>query len=401
MRSVTRYRTVLLMTMVALAGGPSAPAGVQASGPADLTFGLNLFKTVCKQNAGKNVVVSPSSGYMVLALASLGADGNTEKQLLNALGVPGAAADLRKQIKDIRSKAKTQKAGITLESANAIFVDSAAPLAEGFADTTKTDFGGEVIAENFSSQATVEKINKWCADHTHGKINSIIDRLLPENLMVLINALYFKGKWQSQFDPQLTKPGKFNLSEDKQESVSMMNQQSELQFFAGSNFTSICLPYVGNELQMFVFLPNKNSSLSAFQEQLNEKSWKTWMSGYSFCPVTVQLPKFKIQFKRKLNEVLQQLKIKDAFSPGVADFSKMFKSTARKPHIGYVIQKTYIDVNEEGSEAAAATAVVGSKGLDEAQPQHFVVDRPFAFALMNRKTNQLLFLGSVADPSAR
>jgi serine protease inhibitor len=367
----------------------------------DLEMGLSLFKQIYNTSKDRNVVVSPSSAYMALAMVTGGAEGNTEKQLLKFLGDKGSIDNLNQEVGEIRFKSKSNSEKVTLETANAIFVNKTAPVLSSFIGETKKLFDAEISSENFADKNTIGKINNWCSLHTHDKINSIITNLDPSDLMVLINALYFKGKWNSPFEVSATEPSPFTLLNGSTKTVSMMHQVDHYSYMTGSGFSSVTLPYVGHDLAMLVFLPDKGTTLDSFISSLSLKNWQSWMGSYTNNKVNLGLPKFKTEYSRELNSDLKNLGVQDAFSSN-ANFSKMFPP-ATKAFISLVIQKTYIDVKEEGTEAAAVTAVNMSMGMavDPTPVKTFTVDHPFVFAIVNRKTGQLLFIGSMVNPSAK
>ena len=255
-----------------------------------LAMGLRLFDRVCEEApADQNVLISPNSAFSCLSMVTNGAGSATLTELLKALGansIDSLNAENRKSIDSLKDLNKS----VVLESANAIFADNRAPIDAKFIDICKRVYGAEARNENFDSPEALASINKWCSDKTHGKITSILSELNHQDVMVLLNALYFNGTWEWKFKPEQTHPAKFNKLDATQSDVSMMRQTRFLNYLETDGFRSIEMQYKGGQTSMFVFLPDKGVSLKNFRERITVENWNKWMNAYQSQNLDVQLP---------------------------------------------------------------------------------------------------------------
>lgn len=376
-----------------------APVSQAVACDLGLAFGLRFFDKLCREGDGEeNVLFSPQSAHMCLSLVANGASGLTAQELLTALGADSGLGQLNSENEKSLASLTSLNSSLKLESANAIFASKSAPILSQFAETCQKNYQAEVRNLDFASPEALVEINKWCAEKTHDKISSILSRLNQSDIVVLLNALYFKGTWDSTFKPANTRPGDFSGPGLAHHEVSMMHQTHYYEYLQTGAFSAIEMPYKGGQASLFVFLPEKNVSLKQLRERFLPDNWRQWMTSFKPEKVAVQLPKFKVQFGRTLNPVLADLGIKAAFDRGRADFSKMVPP----PHhafLSLVVQKTYMEVDEQGTEAAAVTAVaVAMASCMPQPPKQFVVDRPFLIALRNNISGEILFLGQIVDP---
>jgi serpin B len=289
---------------------------------------------------------------------------------------------------------------VQLEIANAIYADRSTPFKESFFNLCKQEYQSEACNRDFKNPAVVGEINNWANEKTHGKIPTIISNISPEEKMVILNAIYFKGNWALQFQKEATRDDKFELLSGQQKTVKMMYQFDRYDYLKGENFQSIKMPYTGRKQSMYVFLPNKGISLSTFQSQLNSENWEKWRSHFHSAHVNLSLPRFKFEFETSLSQTLQAMGMSEAFIRQKADFSKMIVPPAYA-WIGDVVQKAFMEVNEEGTEAAAVTAVTMYAAPCALPPDpvvEFRVDHPFIVMLVDDETNELLFAGSIVNP---
>src|SRR5699024_6269181 len=238
----------------------------------------------------------------------------------------------------------------------------------------------------------------WVKNATNNKIEQIADKPLnPDLISILTNAIYFKGSWTYPFDQKQTKDGTFHLSEKSKKDVSFMKLTEDLEYLNDKEFQAVSLPYGEEEMSMKVFLPKKNSSLKEFEEMLSSKNWKVWNSEFQTKKGTIILPKFQIDYETSLNKTLQQLGMESAFNKD-ANFSRMIQGND-PVWIGQVKQKTYIDVNEEGTEASAATSTeMETTSAPVNKPFQMKVNRPFFIAITDDETGAILFIGSIYQP---
>jgi serine protease inhibitor len=365
-------------------------------------FALKLFKQVA-QDSEKNVIISPFSAYSALCMTLNGATGSTLKQMAQVLGVrPDAIAALNTKNQSVLASLAHDGDDVRLDIANAIYADNSVPFKPQFIETCRHFYAAEIENVNFGEPDTVKKINTWCDHKTQGKIPSIIDSLKKREKMVLLNAIYFNGSWAHQFKENATRDDQFNLASGEKMPIKMMHSNQRLVHFTGSNFEAVVLPYAGNRQCMYIFLPERGVDLAALRGQFVSENWKKWMSESRSVAVNLSLPRFTIDYSAKLNDVLMAMGMSEAFAEGQAKFANLV-GPRYMAWISRVLQKTYMDVNEKGTEAAAATAVViGVRATAisiEPRPIEFRVDRPFVLALIDRDTGEILFLGSIVKPS--
>lgn len=383
-------------TVTIFAGLPTMAADSSLQQAKSTDFAFKLFQQVAKDNS-KNVLVSPFSAYEALSMAANGADGSTKAAMAKALGVTAETFESLNTrnhavLAELNSNDKVQ-----MEIANAIYADSNTKFRSSFIDLCTNLYQAEAKTENFADPETVTKINAWCDKKTHGKIKEIISKLTPREKMVILNSVYFKGSWDKPFKAEDTKKQDFTLLSGTTKQVPMMHKSFSPGYLHGKGFQAVCIPYAGKRQVMYVFLPDPGADLAAFQGQLTPENWQQWTAAFSARKVNLAMPKYKVEFSKQLNDALIALGMGEAFGSG-ANFSKMFEG--QPGFISRVLQKTYMDVNEEGTEAAAVTAVMmASRAMRmEPPPIDFTVDRPFVVALVDQDTSEILFLGSIVDP---
>ncbi|MDZ7402462.1 MAG: serpin family protein, partial [candidate division KSB1 bacterium] len=251
-----------------------------------------------------------------------------------------------------------------------------------------------VSALNFGDPNAKNIINAWVYEHTNGKINKIVEKINWDDVMFLINAIYFKGIWKYQFEEKNTADALFTLPDNSQVPCKMMAQTGEFQYFANDQFQAIDLPYGDELFSMVVILPSASADIDELISELDQNDWNQWLGSFQKEKGTIFLPRFKLEYKLRMNDVLIALGMGVAFSPG-ADFTRMFKPGGL--FISEVNHKTFVEVNEEGTEAAAVTSVV----IGRTSTSGFVmrVDRPFIFAIRENHSGTILFVGKIVNPS--
>jgi serine protease inhibitor len=288
---------------------------------------------------------------------------------------------------------------VQLEIANAVYSDINTPFKREFIELCQRVYAAEAHNEDFSDPKVVGEINSWCSKKTHGKITQIIDRLSKQEKMVLLNAIYFKGNWASQFDKAQTQDDQFTTIGGATVPIKMMHQHEKLDYMCGSNFESVAVPYAGKKQRLHILLPDPGVKMAAFQAQFSKANWDQWMASYHPKDVNLSLPRFKFEYCAVLNDVLKAMGMCEAFERD-ANFSNLVPP-GNRAWINRVLQKTYMDVNEEGTEAAAVTALVEGFGHGLGPRPlvvEFRVDRPFVLALVDDESKEVLFLGSVVKP---
>jgi serine protease inhibitor len=382
---------------------PAMPAVDVAS--ADNAFGFRLLKAVQETTPAGNVVLSPVSAALNLSMVLNGADGQTRQELLETLSLREAELEAinagnAQLIKTIRTPAS----GVTLSVADSLWVNSQrATLRPDYRKRMLASYDAETAELDFSQPESAPRINGWASKETHGKIPKVLDRIDPTEVLLLLNAVYFKGEWTHKFDPTKTQPHEFTLDSGSPKQLPRMAQSGRFDYFETSDLQGIRMPFGEGELVMQVLLPAKSSGLSALEKELTPEHWKGWQAQFKTRQGTIELPRFELKSDYHLNGPLQALGIKRAFQSG-AELTGML-SPARGHtgglSISSVVQSTYWKVDEEGSEAAAVTTTgIRATAMPRPeQPFRMIVDRPFFCAIEDRRSGALLFVGAVYDPS--
>lgn len=362
-------------------------------------FGFNLFDAIWETEQNQNIFISPLSVSIALTMTVNGAVGETEQVMIDTLKLQGIDRDsINSTYQQLQQKLITNDPKVTLTIANSLWGHQSIQFMPNFLKKNEYYFNAEISTLDFSDSTTLTTINQWVSDNTNGKIPKILDRIASNEVLFLINAIYFKGAWQNEFDPSQTKDGKFHLLSGDEKNVPMMSRTGDYEVFSGDNFQAINLPYGEGKVSMYVFLPSQKSDLNEFLDGFNTDNWEEWLSAFRIRNVRLQIPRFKIEYGTKeLNDALTVLGMGIAFDADHADFSRMalLERIGGNLYITKVSHKTYIEVNEEGTEAAAATSVgVGVKSL----PPPFNVDRPFFFVIRDNETKTVVFMGTMTEP---
>jgi serine protease inhibitor len=361
-------------------------------------FGLDIFNLIlADEPAEKNVFISPASISLALAMTLNGANNATEDSMAFALRMDDLTSQqINETFRDLMNGLTTCDEKVLLEIANSIWYRQGYTVEQDFLDINEEYYNAEVAALDFSSPDALETINGWVADRTHDKIPEIINRIDPAHVMFLINAIYFKGIWSLEFDEESTYDGNFELANSTSKEVPMMHMEETIDYFDNELFQACELDYGRGNFGMVVLLPKPEKSLDDVIEQLNESNWNTWVDSFDTAKVNLSLPKFTFEYEKGLNDILGLMGMGIAFT-GAADFTGI--NSGGGLYIDYVKHKTFVEVNEEGTEAAAATIVAiieTSAGPDETK--YMTVNRPFLFVIREKTTNTIVFMGKVAEP---
>ncbi|MDD9974985.1 MAG: serpin family protein [Candidatus Poribacteria bacterium] len=367
---------------------------------ANTQFGFNLFNDIRKTEQNKNIFISPFSISIALAMTLNGASGETEQAMTNALQLQGLDSEaINAGYAGLRHNLQTSDPKVILAIANSLWARQDVPFKQDFLQRNTQFFGAEVSTLDFTDPNTLTTINQWVNTNTNGKITKILDEINPDAVLFLINAIYFKGSWQTEFDPSHTRDGTFHLVTGGEKQVPMMTRTGDYPYYENyeEKFQAISLPYGDGRISMYIFLPHRESDLNTFLAGLNTENWENWISQFREQEVFLSMPKFKLEYEKTLNNPLQSLGMGIAFAPGGADFSRMadLQTLGRNLYIGEVLHKSVVEVNEEGTEAAAVTSV-GVRVTSA--PPAFIADRPFFFAIRDNETKTVLFMGIVVDP---
>ena len=363
---------------------------VSSVASANTRFGFKLLQDLRERDPEGNIFISPLSISIALTMTYNGAVGETERAMAEVLEIDALdLSTINNSNRALRNSLENPDPKVQISIANSIWSRQGVEFNDDFLERNRVFFGAEIAALDFSSPQAAAVINDWVDTNTNGKIEKIVEEIGPEVVLFLINAIYFKGNWQDEFNKSRTRPSTFHLSNGSQKQVQMMRQEGEYPYFRGENFEATSLPYGDGRLGMYIFLPNPNSNLNKFLRNLNAENWEGWISQLQDRRQTMMLPRFKLEYEVSLNDTLETLGMGIAFDDG-ADFSGMGPNL----FISEVRHKTFVEVNEEGTEAAAATAVA----VAESEPPVFRVDRPFFFAIYDAQTKTILFMGTITEP---
>ena len=367
---------------------------------ANTQFGFDLFNEIRKIEQDKNIFISPLSISIALAMTLNGASGETEQAMANTLHLRGLGSEaINPGYAGLRQALQVAGLKVTLTIANSLWARQDVPFKQDFLQRNTQFFGAEVSTLNFTAPNTLPTINQWVNTNTNGKITKILDEINPDMVLFLINAIYFKGTWQTEFDPSRTRDGTFYLATGDEKQIPMMTRTGGYPYYENdeAKFQAISLPYGDGRMSMHIFLPYPESDINTFLEGLNTENWESWVSQLRKREVFLSMPKFKLEYEKTLNNPLQSLGMGIAFAPGLADFSQMadLEALGKNLYIGEVLHKAVVEVNEEGTEAAAVTSV-GIRATSA--PPAFMANRPFFFAIRDNETKTVLFMGTVVDP---
>src|SRR5213595_2650061 len=365
---------------------------------ADNRFAFNLFGEIARQaSPDSNLFVSPLSAAMALAMAYNGAGGATQAEMQRVLQLDGMTLDdVDQSYRSLIGLLRGLDPQVAFTLANSVWYDRRyAPTSE-FLDATRTYFDARVEGLDFGSPTAAPTINAWVSDQTHGKIPTIVPDPVPQDAVAyLINAIYFKGSWTARFDQSLTRPGTFKLASGAAATVPMMQhgRTVPIGIASANGVTVLDLPYGGDAFSMTIALPQDAAGIDSLVQGLTEERWRGWVAALDSGSFEVIMPKFTLRYGLTMNDVLRALGMPSAFCDAPhPDFTRLNPSGALC--ISDVRHKTFVDVNEEGTEAAAATSVeIGVTSL----PASVQVDRPFVFAIRERLSGTILFLGRVMN----
>jgi serpin B len=368
---------------------------------ADNAFGLDFFQKVNLESEEENLMVSPLSVSLALAMTYNGANGQTKKAMEETLKLSGLSTDeINQSYQFLVDALLNVDKEVLIDIANAIFYKESFMVENDFISTNQTYYDAQVSALDFSSPDAKDIINGWVADQTNDLIKEIIDQVSGDHVMFLINAIYFKGTWKYEFDKNGTHVLDFKKSEAATIQVPMMNHEGTHLYSSNNLFQAVKLPYGNEHYYMVVLLPTDGGTVEGLINELSMSNWETWMENFSKqSKVNITIPRFKFEYEIKLNGILEDMGMGIAFKSGLADFTKINKGG--NLNIDEVKHKTFVDVNETGTEAAAVTSVGmvnTSVGGSEASVINFKADRPFVFAIIEADTEAILFLGKVSNP---
>jgi serpin B len=364
---------------------------------ANNAFGFDLFKKMSAGSPGKNVFLSPYSLSAALSMTYAGARQKTADEMSAVLHFGSSGEKVHQDFEMMTTEVlKSGKEGCRIHVANALWGQDKQGLQKDFLDRIEKYYQGGFNAVDFAGQTEQARqtINQWVLNKTADKIRDLLvpGDIGPDTELVLTNAIYFKGNWSTKFDKNLTKKMPFQISPDKSVDVEMMFHHGPFLYDETADGLQVLeLPYQGEEFSMVIFLPA--NGIEDVLKNISSATFEQWVSGLEKKEVNVFIPKFKFESRYSLKSTLQSLGMREAFE-GHADFSGMTGGKALA--VSEVIHQANVEVNEEGTEAAAATAVIMGKSISI--PETFKADHPFIFVIRHRATNAILFMGSLLQP---
>jgi serpin B len=362
---------------------------------ADNKFAFKIFKTLNTEEPNSNICISPMSMSMALGMTLNGAAGTTKEGMEQVLEYTDMGVNsLNETCKNLMVQLGTLDPEVEMELANSIWYSTGINVVSDFVNIIKYSYNADIHPLDFGATNAAQIINNWVEEKTHGKIKEIVDDgARGDKWMYLVNTIYFKAFWTFPFDPQHTRDRPFFLLDGTQKQCKLMKNDQMVSYLEDSLFTAIELPYGNEQFSMIFLLPETNQTVNSLIQYLCNDNRSARMDNFQDkTSAIVMLPKFKFEYEKKLNDILISLGMEEAFSSSSADFSNI--NGAKDLSISEVKHKTFIEVNEEGTEAAAATVVAMTIGIKPA----FIFDRPFLFVIRENMTGSIIFMGKVVDP---
>ncbi len=356
-------------------------------------FGIDLFREVALSD-DKNLMLSPLSASTALSMLLNGCEEETYAQIRDMLGYDGLSLDeINENYNSLAGQLLSIDPVVQLSLANSVWYRQDFAVKQTFLERMNTSYNSPTEALDFADPSALTTINNWAKDNTNGKIEKVLEEIDPDAVMFLMNALYFKGDWTYKFDKNLTAQRLFYPQNSDPENVKMMHSEMPFRLYSGNDFKAIELPYGQQNFAMVIVLPN--GPLEGYLESFSGDKWEEITASLNLIEPSsaeVSLPKFKFDYVKVLNDQLKSLGMTDAFVPNTANLAGISDAGI---YVSFVQQNTFVDVNEEGTEAAAVTTI----GINYTSiPEPIEVNRPFIFAIRERTTNALLFIGKVEMP---
>jgi serine protease inhibitor len=359
-------------------------------------FGFSLIQNL-ETSGNRNLLISPASIEIALGMTYAGASGETAEAMSRVLGIDSSSREAAlNELGGLRAMLEKPGSGVTLKLANAAWIDDSIRLNQKFSTDLAAIFKTKLETIRFTDSATISRINDWVSKSTEGKISRLLD-YPPSPPMFLANAIYFHARWQAPFRKESTQGQPFYPASGSTLTVSMMQQKGLFRYAKGPDFAVVALPYVDNRFAMYCFLPDKG--VDALVAGLKNSSWSNLCRTLHPRQGSVALPKFKMEYSEELKQTLSSLGLGIAFDPARAQFPRMIDGP-RGLYIGGVLHKTFLEVDEEGSTAAAVTGIqmMTSAMVQPKEEFNLVFNRPFLTAIVDEKSGTILFLGIIGQP---
>jgi len=375
-----------------------SPALSLAASCAARRFAFALFKELAHRDGPSNLFLSPASIMMCMGMAFELASGATQREMARALEI----ADVESRDIDcafaLLKRAFRERPDAIVLAANSLWCSESAEVDPERLAPLRERYGAELNTLDSSPHAAAARINRWVKDKTKGKIDGIVHQISSLTALVAVNAVYFKGFWLKPFERKATRDAPFTSATGAKKLLPMMHQVDTFPYYEDERLQAVALPY-NQEMAMYVVLPANGIDPQEFQQSLSSDMWQSWRAGLEPVKGTIELPRFKAEFSVDLRPSLKGLGMKRAFDPGAAEFGGI--RAARQPFwIEEALHKAVVEVNEEGTEAAAATGFTAVFGAEPRPPRTFrmIVDRPFFLAIYDASTGTILFMGWIGDP---
>jgi len=353
---------------------------------ANTKFGFNLFNTLSKQQPNQNIFISPTSVALALSMTYNGVSGETKQEMTKVLEFTGMTPqEINAANQNLQNSLQKNDPNVQVSIANSLWAQQGFSLKPEFLQINQQYYQANITELDFTiSQEALSIINNWVSQKTQGKIDKIVEKITPDEVLFLINAIYFKGNWETPFDRSQTTNKTFYLTDSSSKQHPMMSETD--------TFQAVSLSYgKKGALRMYIFLPNSNTNLATFLQQLTPENWNKWMQQFRKIIGSIEIPRFKIEYEIELQDTLKALGMAGIFDFSKADFSAM---TDDNVAVDSVKHKTFVEVNEEGTEAAAVTSI----SLPRGSIFQMNVNRPFFCAIRDHTTGTILFMGTIVDP---
>lgn len=366
------------------------------------SFAISLLKILGEEDKSRNLFFCPMSVSSALAMVYLGAKGNTATQMSQVLGLSGDG-DVHQGFQTLLAEVNKSGTQYLLKSACRLFGEESCDFLPTFKESCQKFYQAGIEEMSFvkDTEGCRKRINDWVLEKTEGKISEVLSpgTVCPLTKLVLVNAMYFKGKWKAQFDRKYTRGMPFKTNQEEKKTVQMMFKHAKFKMAHVDevNAQVLALPYAEDELSMVVLLPDESSDLTVVEKALTYEKLRAWTNPETLTESKVQVffPRLKLEESYDLETVLQSLGMTDAFEETKADFSGM--TSKKNVPVSKVAHKCFVEVNEEGTEAAATTAVIRNTRSCRIEPR-FCADRPFLFFIWHQKTSSILFCGRFSSP---
>ncbi|NMC39339.1 MAG: serpin family protein [Bacteroidales bacterium] len=361
------------------------------------SFAFDIFNHVLNSSEEtENILISPLSISIALSMTLNGAEGDTRNAIIEALRLQGITPDeINTSYKSLAKDLLSVDKRVLISIANSVWTEDEFPVRQEFIDILKNYYDAESRSFDIDDPSTPDIINSWIEEKTNRLIKNMISELDDNTVMLLINAIYFKGKWKNQFDASKTTDGLFKRADNTSVDVPMMKQTENFKAYRGNGFVIAELPYGQGNYVMNVLIPDNGKNLNALIPELNDANFSSWVSNMSSMKTDITFPRFKYEYKKELTDILSDMGMGIAFTEN-ADFSQI--CGLYDLLISFIKHQAFIETNEEGTEAAAATVV----GFELTSAPDFLVlnlDRPFIYIIRETTTNSIVFMGRLSDPS--